>query len=66
VVFDVDALRLVCGMAGVDKIVLGTDYPFPIGDFEPMNIVNALHLTDAERAAIAGSTAMRLFDIAAA
>ena len=66
VVFDVDALRLVCAMAGVDKIVLGTDYPFPIGDFEPMHIVNALPLTDAERAAIAGSTAMRLFDIEAA
>jgi aminocarboxymuconate-semialdehyde decarboxylase len=66
VVFDVDALRLVCGMAGVDKIVLGTDYPFPIGDFEPMHIVNALPLTDAERAAIAGSTAMRLFNIEAA
>ena len=66
VVFDVDALRLVCAMAGVDKIVLGIDYPFPIGDFEPMHIVNALPLTDAERAAIAGGTAMRLFNIEAA
>jgi aminocarboxymuconate-semialdehyde decarboxylase len=65
VVFDVNALRLVCAMAGVDKIVLGTDYPFPIGDFEPMNIVNALYLTDDERAGIAASTAMRLFDIEA-
>jgi aminocarboxymuconate-semialdehyde decarboxylase len=65
VVFDVNALRLVCAMAGVDKIMLGTDYPFPIGDFEPMNIVNALYLTDTERAAIAATTAMRLFGIKA-
>ena len=64
VVFDVNALRLVCAMAGVDKVVLGTDYPFPIGDFEPMNIVNALILSDEERAGIAGNTAMRLFNIA--
>jgi aminocarboxymuconate-semialdehyde decarboxylase len=63
VVFDVNALRLVCAMAGVDKVVLGTDYPFPIGDFEPMNIVNALILSDEERAGIAGNTAMRLFNI---
>jgi aminocarboxymuconate-semialdehyde decarboxylase len=65
VVFDVNALRLVCAMAGLEKVVLGTDYPFPIGDFEPMNIVNALYITDDERAAIAGKTAMRLFNIAA-
>jgi aminocarboxymuconate-semialdehyde decarboxylase len=64
--FDVNALRLVCAMAGVDKIVLGTDYPFPIGDFEPMNIVDALSLTDAERTSIAAGTAMRLFNIEAA
>jgi aminocarboxymuconate-semialdehyde decarboxylase len=65
VVFDVNALRLVCTMAGVEKVVLGTDYPFPIGDFEPMTIVNALYLTDDECAAIAGATAMRLFNIEA-
>jgi aminocarboxymuconate-semialdehyde decarboxylase len=66
VVFDVNALQLVRAMAGVDKIVLGTDYPFPIADFEPMNIIDALPLTDAERTSIAGGTAMRLFDIEAA
>jgi len=65
VVFDVNALRLVCAMAGAEKVVLGTDYPFPIGDFEPMAVVNALYVTDEEYAAIAGTTAMRLFNIEA-
>ena len=65
VVFDVNALRLVCAMAGAEKVVLGTDYPFPIGDFEPMAVVNALYVTDEECAAIAGTTAMRLFNIEA-
>jgi aminocarboxymuconate-semialdehyde decarboxylase len=65
VVFDVNVLRLVCAMAGIEKVVLGTDYPFPIGHFEPMTIVNALYLTDDERAAIAGATATRLFNIEA-
>ena len=65
VVFNVNALRLVIAMAGVDKVVLGTDYPFPIGDWEPIQILDGLYLTDAERAAIAGNTAAELFKIAA-
>jgi aminocarboxymuconate-semialdehyde decarboxylase len=53
----------VIATAGVDKVVLGTDYPFPIGDFEPIQILDGLYLTDDERAAIAGKTAMALFGI---
>ncbi len=64
VVFNVNALRLVVAMAGIDKVVLGTDYPFPIGDWEPITILDGLYLTDPERAAIAGKTAAALFNIA--
>jgi aminocarboxymuconate-semialdehyde decarboxylase len=63
VVFDVNALRLVIAMAGVDKVMLGTDYPFPIGDWEPTAIVEGLYVTDPERDAIAGKTAAALFKI---
>jgi aminocarboxymuconate-semialdehyde decarboxylase len=63
VVFDVNALRLVLAMAGVGKVVLGTDYPFPIGDLEPLSILDGLVLSDVERTAIAGMTAIDLFAI---
>jgi len=66
VVFDTNALRLVIAMAGTDKVMLGTDYPFPIGDWEPTAILNGLYLTDPERTAIAGDTATALFRIAGA
>jgi hypothetical protein len=36
----------VIAMAGVDKVVLGTDYPIPIGDWEPTAIVEGLYVTD--------------------
>jgi aminocarboxymuconate-semialdehyde decarboxylase len=54
---------LVIAMAGVDKVMLGTDYPFPIGDWEPTAIVEGLYVTDPERDAIAGKTAAALFKI---
>ncbi len=63
VVFDVNALRLVIAMAGVDKVMLGSDYPFPIGDWEPTAILDGLYVTDAERDAVTGKTAAALFGI---
>jgi aminocarboxymuconate-semialdehyde decarboxylase len=53
----------VIATAGVDKVVLGTDYPFPIGDWEPTAIVEGLYVTDPERDAIGGNTAAALFRI---
>jgi aminocarboxymuconate-semialdehyde decarboxylase len=66
IVFDVQALRFLRTIAGNDKLVLGSDYPFPIGDWEPVRIIDALGLGQAERAAIAGATAARLFNLKAA
>ena len=62
-VFNPDALRFLITMAGAGKVMLGTDYPFPIGDLQPMTIVNAIGLSEADRTAIAGSTAAELFAI---
>ena len=50
-------------MAGHDKLVLGSDYPFPIRDWEPVKIIDGLGLGYAERSAIVGATAARLFNI---
>jgi aminocarboxymuconate-semialdehyde decarboxylase len=63
IVFDAQTLRFLRTIAGNDKLVLGSDYPFPIGDWEPVKIIDALGLGQVERGAIVGATAARLFNI---
>jgi len=41
VVFDPAALRLLVEQAGAGQVLLGSDYPFPIGDLEPRGVVEA-------------------------
>ena len=61
VLFEAKALRFLCDVAGAEKVVLGSDHPFPIGDDEPLKIVEAADLKDSERKQILGETATRLF-----
>ena len=61
--FEPRALRFLCDTAGADKIMLGSDYPFAIGDPAPVNIVDATSLTEIERRAILGETAARIFHV---
>ena len=63
VMFEPGALRFLCDTVGADKIMLGSDYPFGIGDPEPRRIVDEASLTEAERQAILGKTAARIFHI---
>ncbi|HVC57313.1 MAG TPA: amidohydrolase family protein [Stellaceae bacterium] len=63
VLFEPLALRFLCDVAGADKIMLGSDYPFGIGDPEPVNVVDRTPLTAAERVAILGGNAARIFHI---
>jgi len=63
VLFDPRALRFLCDLAGTDKVVLGSDHPFPIGDDNPTRIVAQTLLSDAERRQILGETAKRLFHL---
>lgn len=64
VVFDPAALRFLCEMVGGDRIVLGSDYPFPIGDLENTVGVVAEAGLDAEtNENILSRTAVKLFHI---
>ena len=63
VLFEPRALRFLCDVAGAEKVVLGSDYPFPIGDPKPTQIVDETPLTVGERQAILGATAARIFHI---
>jgi aminocarboxymuconate-semialdehyde decarboxylase len=63
VLFEARALRFLCDVAGVEKVVLGTDHPFPIGDPEPMKVIEAAGFTAQEKRCICCETAARLFRI---
>ena len=59
-----EALRHLIAETGADKIMIGTDYPFPWTSTEVDLVLNTPGLTDDERIAILGGTAARLLGIA--
>lgn len=61
VVFDPLALRLLLARAGADKVLLGSDYPFPIGDPAPRAVVERSALPADQRSLVLGGNAARLF-----
>src|SRR5579863_3545015 len=45
VLFEPRALRFLCDVAGADRVMLGSDYPFGIGDPNPCGVVDRTTLT---------------------
>jgi aminocarboxymuconate-semialdehyde decarboxylase len=63
ILHDARVLKFVVEMIGTDRLMMGSDMPFPIGDMEPMKIVAEAGLTGAQAASINGGLAARLFRI---
>jgi aminocarboxymuconate-semialdehyde decarboxylase len=63
VVYDAPTVRFVCEMAGVDRVLMGTDEPFAIAEQQPVKLIEACNFSTAERQAILGGTAAKLFGI---
>lgn len=63
IVFEPAALDYLVAQVGADKIMLGSDWPFPIGDFQPTKVVEGANLTAAEKAGILGGNANRVFGL---
>jgi aminocarboxymuconate-semialdehyde decarboxylase len=61
IVQDTRALRYLADVVGADRIMMGSDMPFPIGDLAPLRIVEETSFTDAERAGINGGLVQKLF-----
>jgi len=61
ILHDARVLRFVIGMVGADRLMMGSDMPFPIGDLEPMKIVAAAVVDAATAARINGGLAAELF-----
>jgi aminocarboxymuconate-semialdehyde decarboxylase len=64
VVFDTETLSFLVDKAGPKSVMLGSDYPFPIGDPQPLRVVrDTARLTAQERAWILGGNASQIFDL---
>ena len=64
IVHDARVLKFVIEMMGAERIVMGSDMPFPIGDAEPMRIIGEAGLTRQQSESISGGLAAKLFRIA--
>ena len=63
-VFSPEQVRTLVDFAGADHVLLGTDYPFDMGEADPVGLVGRVPgLTDQEQAAICGGNAARLFSL---
>jgi aminocarboxymuconate-semialdehyde decarboxylase len=59
IVHSAAALRYLIEVVGADRVVIGTDYPMAMGDFESVTKVETLQLPAQDRNSILGGNAAR-------
>jgi aminocarboxymuconate-semialdehyde decarboxylase len=63
-VFDAPHLEFLIQQMGADHVVVGTDYPFDMGHYDPLGqIDDVTSLSDSDRELIRGGTAARLLKL---
>ncbi len=64
-VHDADALRQLIRLVGAERVALGTDYPFPLGEQEPGKLIESLtELSNAMRQRLLVGTALEFLGMA--
>ena len=64
IVFTPHQLESLVTLFGVEKILLGTDYPYDMGEYDPIgHIASVASFSETDRAAIAGGNAKALFGL---
>jgi aminocarboxymuconate-semialdehyde decarboxylase len=63
VVHDPGLLRALVDTVGADRVVLGSDHPFDMGDLRPADTVRAAGLDPADEAAVRGGNAAALLGL---
>jgi aminocarboxymuconate-semialdehyde decarboxylase len=64
ILHDPRVLRFVVEMMGAERVMMGSDMPFPIGDEEPTKIIAAAGLKPDQAESITGGLAAKLFRLA--
>ncbi|MBX3513951.1 MAG: amidohydrolase family protein [Xanthobacteraceae bacterium] len=63
ILHDARVLRFVAEIVGADRIMMGTDMPFPIGDDKPLELVKAAGFGESEAKSINGGLAAKIFRV---
>jgi aminocarboxymuconate-semialdehyde decarboxylase len=63
IVHSVAALQYLVKVVGADRVVIGTDYPMAMGDFDAVRKIGDLELTEIERELILGDNAKQLLSL---
>jgi aminocarboxymuconate-semialdehyde decarboxylase len=64
--WDAASLELLVQRVGAERVLLGSDYPFIMGEDRPGAIIEASRLPEHEQAAILGGNAEQLLGLGAA
>jgi len=56
-VHDADALALLLKLFGTQRVALGSDYPFPLGEPKPGELIESMKLSSEEKAQLLSGTA---------
>ncbi len=62
-VHDPQALQYLMEVIGTDRIALGTDYPFPLGELEPGNLIESMEISDELKERMLSGTALEWLDV---
>ena len=57
------AVEYLIGNFGAERVLLGSDYPYDMGDPEPVESLRAVRIADEQRQQIAGANACKLLRI---
>jgi len=63
VVFTHHQLEYLVNVFGEEQIVMGSDYPFDMADYDPVEHIASSSLSDSAKAKVAGENAIRLLDL---
>ena len=62
-VHDPAMLKLVVDQMGADRVALGTDYPFPLGELEPGQLIKSMPWDDATKEKLLSGAALQWMDL---
>ena len=62
-VHDKEMLDYVVNLIGENRVCLGTDYPFPLGELEPGKLIHSMSFSDKKKAKLLGENAMDWLNI---